>query len=214
MPNHVYCSITPNTEKGQKALKKIVKFTETINSRGGWLEIIKRMPDELRETTSPNRDQYQAKLMKLEYGAKDWYDWALINWNTKWGAYDQEWDGDSLRFTTAWSPVHLHLIEKLCEYIQDDVFYWWEEEQGFGAEVETINFEVHTNDGYDIPDWGDEVLVTTGEYKEEYWELKTPYYKLGHDYPTGYYANGVVEQEYLSHEDMKELLKTKKAEEV
>lgn len=213
MPNHVYCSITPNTEKGQKALKKVYEYTESINSRGGWLEMVERMPDELRETTSPNRnpDDNQSKLLRLKYGADDWYFWALKNWDTKWGAYDQEWEGGSLRFTTAWSPVYLHLIEKLCELIQDDVFYYWEEEQGFGAEVDTKNLKVCQNDEYGLPDWGDEVLVKIDEYTDEYWELETPYYKLGHEYPTGYYANGVVEQDYISHEDMKELRKIKRA---
>lgn len=55
------------------------------------------------------------------YGVANWYDWAIRNWGTKWGAYhvhlnsmerviasDGDWsDGDwkaTLRFDTAWSP--------------------------------------------------------------------------------------------------------------
>lgn len=212
MPNHVYCTITPNTEKGQKALKKVFEDTQSPDNRGGWLEVLRRMPDEIRETRSPNLDQRSQELMKIKYGASDWYDWALNSWNTKWGAYDQDWEGDSLHFTTAWSPVHLHLIEELCEHIQDDVFYYWEEEQGFGAEITTKDFKVDVNDEYDIPEFGDQIVVQSDDYTNEYWELEIPYYKLGQEYPTGYYANGVIEQDYISHEEMKKLLKSKKAE--
>lgn len=170
------------------------------------------MPDEIRETRSPNLDQRSQELMKIKYGATDWYNWALNAWNTKWGAYDQEWDEGSLHFTTAWSPVHLHLIEELCELIQDDVFYYWEEEQGFGAEVMTKDFKIDENDEYDLPKFGDQIVVKRDEYTDEYWELETPYYKLGKEYPTGYYANGIVEEDYISHKEMIRLLKSKKVE--
>lgn len=48
------------------------------------------------------------RLIK-EYGHNNWYDWALANWGTKWGAYDSsDWsasaDSMSISFTTAWSP--------------------------------------------------------------------------------------------------------------
>ena len=44
-----------------------------------------------------------------KHGAKDWYDWSINNWGTKWDASTQdidEMDGNwlSIRFDTAWSP--------------------------------------------------------------------------------------------------------------
>ena len=58
-------------------------------------------------------DSYKAK-----YGTDNWYDWAISNWGSKWGVYDEtEWDiteieNDGLSsakiwYQTAWSPVSL-----------------------------------------------------------------------------------------------------------
>ena len=63
--------------------------------------------------TKENSDSYKAK-----YGTDNWYDWAISNWGSKWGVYDEtEWDiteieDDGLSsakiwYQTAWSPVSL-----------------------------------------------------------------------------------------------------------
>lgn len=54
-----------------------------------------------------------------EYGAKDWYDWSICHWGTKWNAYDtylETLDEYSviLSFQTAWSGVP-NIIQKLTE---------------------------------------------------------------------------------------------------
>lgn len=41
--------------------------------------------------------------LEVKYGARDWYEWALKHWGTKWDA-DGDRDGDRLVFDTAWSP--------------------------------------------------------------------------------------------------------------
>ena len=61
--------------------------------------------------TKEASDSYKAK-----YGTDNWYDWAISNWGSKWGVYDEtEWnitdveeDGLSsagIFYQTAWSPV-------------------------------------------------------------------------------------------------------------
>jgi hypothetical protein len=48
------------------------------------------------------------------YGSKDWYDWSVNNWGTKWNASDSYVDGNTLHFQTAWSvpePVLIKLSE-------------------------------------------------------------------------------------------------------
>jgi hypothetical protein len=61
--------------------------------------------------TKERSDSYKAK-----YGTDNWYDWAIANWGSKWGVYDEgEWnitevedDGltsAGINYQTAWSPV-------------------------------------------------------------------------------------------------------------
>jgi len=54
----------------------------------------------------------EIKSLIKKYGAKDWYDWACMNWGTKWDLTDDKdevafgRDGDTATFSfdTAWSP--------------------------------------------------------------------------------------------------------------
>lgn len=75
------------------------------------------MPDELRDSTSPNRDEEQAKLLIEKYGAKDWYDWQINTWGIKWGCCNAEWEVSepiptdygtlhdlALTYDTPWGP--------------------------------------------------------------------------------------------------------------
>jgi len=63
-----------------------------------------------------------------KYGYKNWYDWCVNNWGTKWNAggdnpdmmvdYDYDEDGDTVialfQFDTAWAPP-LGVLEKLMD---------------------------------------------------------------------------------------------------
>lgn len=41
----------------------------------------------------------------LQYGEKDWYDWSISNWGTKWNADTIEISGNTILFETAWDPA-------------------------------------------------------------------------------------------------------------
>ena len=76
------------------------------------------MPEEVRNTSSPNRDQELAERLSREHGAPDWYEWAKRNWGTKLGAYDvdmTEVDDATTRyrFCTAWTPVNQNVMEAM-----------------------------------------------------------------------------------------------------
>lgn len=46
-----------------------------------------------------------------KYGEKNWYDWSIKHWGTKWNASESNIEGNFVRFETAWScPVPL-LVE-------------------------------------------------------------------------------------------------------
>ena len=59
--------------------------------------------------------QERSDALIAKYGTNNWYDWAHINWGTKWGAYDSgDWDvteGEdgnataAIFYNTAWSPA-------------------------------------------------------------------------------------------------------------
>ena len=65
----------------------------------------------------------QAYQNQMLYGAKDWYDWCNMNWNTKWNAcgYEPGQDyskGEYLWFQTAWDqpePILVTLSEMFPE---------------------------------------------------------------------------------------------------
>lgn len=87
------------------------------------------MPILMRGTTSPTPEAekfLQNRLTKM-YGAGNWYDWALNNWDTKWGACEtdniQENDGElSLSFQTAWSYPE-KIFHELAELYPSLIFY-------------------------------------------------------------------------------------------
>lgn len=72
-----------------------------------------------------------------EYGAKDWYDWSIKNWGSKWNAANtqiNDLNKADIYFDTAWSPVPA-VIEKLAALHPNCQFeYEFAEEQaGFYA---------------------------------------------------------------------------------
>lgn len=61
-----------------------------------------------------------------KYGYRNWYDWSIANWGTKWNSYDNIYlTPESIQFDTAWStpfPVMCELSKKFPNLIVE-VFY-------------------------------------------------------------------------------------------
>ena len=98
-------------------LKELKEIQKSIKA-GDFFNSILPIPKDLEGTQSPARDEDKEKnkILKLEHGADNWYDWRVNNWGTKWDI-----DADSfyqnelvkvtdntgklnLAFDTAWSP--------------------------------------------------------------------------------------------------------------
>jgi len=94
-----------------------------------------------------------------------WYDWNIRNWDTKWDVAvsdDNEFPNTTLevsddghtftyRFRTAWSPAH-HVVELLADqWSMLDFTYHYEEEQGWGGEIEYSEGTESSRTEWDIP---------------------------------------------------------------
>ena len=127
------------------------------------------------------------KYLLDRYGYDNWYDWAYKNWGTKWGCYDNEYDDGTYRFTSAWGPIDDSII---LEFLVKDIptfSYYFEEEQGWGAEFEFENGEETRGVSWDTPDLehvdGDIYYLANKHINGE-GEFKTGYYAFGslHEY--------------------------------
>lgn len=64
----------------------ISRLLETVKGDDTELSLAKiiAVPEELRNTRSPNGDDKERARMIELYGAADWYDFQVKNWGTKW----------------------------------------------------------------------------------------------------------------------------------
>lgn len=141
MPNH--CT---NTLRVVGEPKEVQRFIETVTvqadnkERIGILHTIVPCPSELQNTKSgffgDTDKQKELEVKQAEnlakYGFKDWYDWCIANWGTKWGDYDTEqtflFVDDTKTsmmvrylYTTAWSPA----IHGLCKVSEKFPTLWF-----------------------------------------------------------------------------------------
>ncbi len=195
MPNHVYNYLMTPTEKGRELLEEIYK---NHRKSGGICSYYKPMPEELAGTTSPQRIpetisvEESTRLIAL-YGFADWYSWCNENWGTKWGCYDLRFEVDDdgvaeLWYTSAWSPIKDSLIMNIVEEV-GTLSYTWEEEQGFGEEVQFVDHEEKFSRVWGLPNWAEDSIDIKGveyvelptEHKGRYETLKAGYYTFDED---------------------------------
>ena len=187
MPNHVYHQISI----GNEITKEREEILKKIEKAGGICQYYKPMPQELEGTTSPQRvgdterctiTKEKSEELKEKYGYDNWYDWCLENWNTKWGCYDLEIDDEVLRFTTAWSPMDELIIKQMAQDFPN-MFWSFEEEQGWGAEISIEEGDIIDVKEYDVPHFTEEVEVDTGDKYADGTPFLTTLTKLTEEHP-------------------------------
>jgi len=117
MPNHVHNDVTISGPA--KVLREIVEAIRGTESAFDFNKIIP-MSQELKGTTSDfSPVTLEQKELIKKYGARNWYEWSILNWGTKWDAYDVSKltlkQNIRVNFLTAWSspePVFKAMKDK------------------------------------------------------------------------------------------------------
>lgn len=169
MPNHVTNRLTIIGDENKikeclNAIKGVWKdYPEDDNRRIDFNKIIP-MPEEIKNTQAPNRDEKQAKKLIKKYGCANWYDWSIANWGTKWNAYSfDEYvsEGNVIIFNTAWStpkPVILALSKKYSE-LEFEVIYADEDWGHNYGEYTFKNGETIQDERYDVSNGDSDDIV-------------------------------------------------------
>lgn len=119
-------------------------------------------------------------------GPNNWYAWNVNNWGTKWDVdAEVERHADDhlqVRFDTAWSPPYPAIATAAEQHPNLTFHLEWEEEQGFGAEVEFDAEGPNEVRTWDIPSShadfverdNEDGCVCAYEEEQEYWFSDCP----------------------------------------
>lgn len=97
-----------------------------------FLEVFVPTPNDLLAHSSPEFDEERKKENLDKYGARDWYDWRVQNWGTKWDLssfelitkiqHDEKMQTWVFHFETAWAPPE-EAFEKIAAQWPNLIFY-------------------------------------------------------------------------------------------
>lgn len=196
MPNHCQNYLTVHGPEAD--IKRFLEATKVVDEETGRVRyaILKNIvpcPQELMDTMAggygndehgnkkPEQIALEAKQEANidKYGHKDWYDWCLANWGTKWGDYDTDLTDEehsvgngnstvSFSFDTAWGPApegiakvsgKFPTLRFLCSYEESGMGFMG----AFGAskgeiveDVEGVYPEVPDGTDWDDVDWDEQ----------------------------------------------------------
>lgn len=195
MPNHCenWVEITGPNDDIDAFVKAVITGEDNVGD--GVIDLTSQypMPEELRNSSftiyadveanaeAIVRQQEQQARNVAEYGHKDWYDWALANWGTKWGDYDhyndeRYVDSHKIGYMTAWGPFSNNFWQVVSAKWATLTFSVTYDEPGMGflggakyANGEVL-YERHIDNVYDIIgelDWEDD------EARDEWMDKKS-----------------------------------------
>jgi hypothetical protein len=156
------------TEDGKRIdFNKIVPMPERIHKTT--LEIPILLDAEQQEAWEKEQEILQEQNLK-DYGYKNWYDWSVANWDTKWNAYscytleDESLtleDLSDIGFQTAWSPP-INVIRELAKLTGESLrMSYYDEGWMFGGEY------IVNADGSEIDNCYEDIDDCPDHLKEE-----------------------------------------------
>ena len=159
MPNHITNRITAPKEvidfllvDGKVDFNQLVPMPEPLSVQVHFalrkllecdLDIPKKYEWETRETTltydtlseADKKTYDKAKQNYEQYKQIDWYEWCLMNWGTKWNAYNTSRLSDTVvEFETAWSGIE-GLIGKLSDKFPTHEIHYMYADEDIGSNV-------------------------------------------------------------------------------
>ena len=185
MPN--WCN---NTVQIRHADPFMIERVRKAFNDGGLLQEFIPCPQDLLDTVAgfPGEDQREAHEARIasnleKYGHKDWYDWQVANWGTKWDigadgqpALDQDDGSLVLNFDSAWSPP-VNAYEKLMDLGFEIKAYYFEPGMAFAGIWDNGDDDYYEYGGMDsteieanLPDELDEMFgisQSVAEWEEE-----------------------------------------------
>jgi hypothetical protein len=127
-------------------------------------EYLKQPPH--TKSSLDNMSEWHKEIEEISKVSNDWYNWNIRNWGTKWDVavhdgdeypetvlHEHKSEGEDqwlvYGFNTAWSPP-MPVIEKLSALVPNCVVTLsYEEEQGWGGEIEFVNGKMTAESNYD-----------------------------------------------------------------
>ena len=133
MPNHVIHRLYIHGDNEQD-VKSFIRGKAAID-----FDKIIPMPEELEDTPAPTPMETEDDINKhhelmQKWGASNWYDWRLSNWDTKWNAYEVNKYDNVVEFQTAWSTPYAIFV-KLSELFPDVLVSVRYSDEDFGHNV-------------------------------------------------------------------------------
>ena len=125
-----------NTMTQEEFVKKVMadeKLIKKIKAFKGWYSRKSKnikYAMKKKELTETLENYIKGFFNIKRYGKRDWYDWSIENWGTKWNACATVVDSDAIEFQTAWStpiPVFVELSKRLkdititVDYADEDI---------------------------------------------------------------------------------------------
>ena len=126
------------TEKGDDSKLRAMMNYPWVKAEE--LDTPEKLAEYLTEQHSDALGEAKIALKNLEeYGTKDWYDWSIQNWGTKWNAYDTSEEGDTIIFDTAWSTP-APVIQALSEMFPKVKFELSYADEDFGYNCGKVTY--------------------------------------------------------------------------
>jgi len=182
MPNHCnnHLSIMGTKKEMDRFLKLV---TDPITNEIRLFKSLIPMPKELDDTTSPvnTADKGKNKELVDKYGADNWYDWCINNWDTKWGDYDmnsitpprKNSSGNEyildFYYDTAWSPGDEKLSEAIIKQFPKikGLISYEEPGMAFAGELVFSNGKVISNRSWNMEESREGVDDIDFEWEEK-----------------------------------------------